>query len=366
MLLFVLACGTPSPDPEPPPPPALTEEQSRAVGKAFVAALEDGCDADAIDQMIDADALATRASEVSSLPREDFVEMLGKVNLGAGMCLRPGQFDQARVLRVEADASPHHVLVRRNGPGGFSYLDLLVRADDGEARIVDVMLFAAGQHYSESLADSREALEGVSNVEMLNNRSITARVNNLEAAGKFAEARELLNKLPESVRTSRIVMLRDVLLAARVGPEALDEAQAAFAKKYPDDPALLLQSIDRYMLQKRYDEALAAVDRVDDLVGGDTYLEVIRGNIQRLRGNHEVARGHFEAALQSEPDLAEAHLGLLEVALSTRDYLLAAQSFTALRNLGREPAPETMVQDRRYTRFFASPEGQGLLEAPLP
>jgi hypothetical protein len=41
--------------------------------------------------------------------------------------------------------------------------------------------------------------------------------------------------------------------------------------------------LDALLLEKKYDEALAAVDRIDKLVGGDPYLDTYRTNINALK-----------------------------------------------------------------------------------
>jgi predicted AlkP superfamily phosphohydrolase/phosphomutase/tetratricopeptide (TPR) repeat protein len=77
------------------------------------------------------------------------------------------------------------------------------------------------------------------------------------------------------------------------------------------------------MAEKRYDEALASLDRVTEadrsgsMAAADLYLRL---------GRSSDAREVYEHALAIDPDNAHAHLGMCRVALRRRDFSGAAQS----------------------------------------
>ena len=46
-----------------------------------------------------------------------------------------------------------------------------------------------------------------------------------------------------------------------------------------------LISIDAFLIHKEYDKAQAAIDRLDESLGGDPYLNVLRSTIFMEQGN---------------------------------------------------------------------------------
>lgn len=94
-------------------------------------------------------------------------------------------------------------------------------------------------------------------------------------------------------------------------------AMQMFRKLYPEDAAIDFISIDYFFLQKRFDEARKSIDRLDRAVGGDPYLNVIRGNAWMEEGRFDEARQAMEEAIKKKPDLANAYW--MRITLSLRE-----------------------------------------------
>jgi predicted Zn-dependent protease len=88
---------------------------------------------------------------------------------------------------------------------------------------------------------------------------------------------------------------------------------------YPDDPATDFLSIDGYMLQKQFDEAVKCLDRTNEQVR-DPLLLARRANILLLTKNVAEARKSAQEAIRGEPDFSDGYLVALDVAVADQNH----------------------------------------------
>ena len=81
---------------------------------------------------------------------------------------------------------------------------------------------------------------------------------------------------------------------------------------------------ERYAVAERYDEALAMVDKLDAIVGGDPYLAAHRGEILFSLNRLPEARAAALVAHKADASLDAAYATLANVAVQQRDFDEAA------------------------------------------
>jgi tetratricopeptide (TPR) repeat protein len=270
-------------------------------------------------------------------------------------------------LRVRALGGRPSVLFRLITDQGVNYHEyVLERSQAGGVKVVDVYVYATGELMSQTLR--RTVKQAVAFEEHGLSRRLAAwegdlakglqdvpRMQELFGAGRYAEALAMYRALPRTLQQDKSYMILLVLCAGQVSEEEYKDAVAEFRKLFPDDPALALISVDGLVMRGEYAEALAAVDRLDRIVGGDPYLDVVRSDICLGMGVPEKASAFARRAIRREPLLEEAHWAVVSVELERGDFAGVARALTEMEeNLGFRV--EGLEEDEAFAEFVSSQE----------
>src|SRR5262249_5809358 len=118
-----------------------------------------------------------------------------------------------------------------------------------------------------------------------------------------------------------------------------------------------LGSIGYHLLRKQYDDVLKAIDRIDTVIGGDPYLNVLRAETLLSAEHFKEARAAAEKAIEEEPKLQQGYRHRIDIARKESNH---ADVVTWLKNLveatGTRPTPAELEADERFTEFVKSPE----------
>ncbi len=157
-------------------------------------------------------------------------------------------------------------------------------------------------------------------------------INNMDAIKQFAQAvkgqgdvktaYDRYRSLPDELRSSKFLHIMAIQLAQKLGDsgESIPQEMERFKTSYPNDRAINILSIDYYIIKKQYDKSLEAVEGLNKSIGGDPYLDFIRGNILVAMQQSDKAKEAFEKAIQAEPDMEEAYVALLGIAVDKKDH----------------------------------------------
>jgi len=274
-----------------------------------------------------------------------------------------------KFLRLRTVGGQPRALFRllQNSEGGLNYHELILAPQPGGApRVPDFYVYLSAERMSETMR--RALLPAVAE----QNKGLIAKLTGQQSdfvrnlpkiqavqaqnrAGKHAEALATLKTLPASLQTDKNVLITRVGIAANVGEEEHLAALEAMRVALPGDPCLDIMSMDALFLRKKYAETIAAVDRVDKLVGGDSYLHVFRGAVQLAQKQLDKARECVQKALDAEPKMIQAHFTMIAVCLAQKDYAAVAKSLSYLENdMGVELNDLAQVPD--YADFVKSEE----------
>jgi predicted Zn-dependent protease len=181
-------------------------------------------------------------------------------------------------------------------------------------------------------------------------------------AKKYSRVLETYKRLPASMKKRKTVLT--LRLAAT---QSIDNAEYLrgvddYRKYYPKDAAIDLLGLGARVLRKSYDQALAGIDRIDDAVGGDPYLKVIRAEILEQQGKPVAARKMAEAAIVEDPTLQAAYFVLVTQTLNNRDFAKTAELLSTMeatlnirfKDLGAVPAYKEFVKSWEYRAWLNS------------
>jgi hypothetical protein len=273
------------------------------------------------------------------------------------------------LLRIHERDGAKRALFRLLMPGrGVGYHDcVLARGKDGQPTIVDIDVLAAGETLSAQfrtlfLAAAAEESKGFME-KLLTSESDLAKhygdiktMQRLTREGRPDEALRVYRSLPASLRQSKMVLLHRLRAAQALGPgDEYATALADLRARYPNDPCTDLLSVDDCLLRKRYDEALAGVDRLDKAVGGDPYNDVLRGNIHYMKGDRDAAIRCLNRAIAAEPTLEDPYWSLVQLSLDEKKFDETARLLSRIeKTLGLKLGDLTDID--AYAEFVKSAE----------
>ena len=319
--LFLIACNFEKKAPAAPKLVSPSEADARAFAEQFIENVN-GSNVARASAMVDWDTLLARATaDTSGSPRfragfikgaksneslASYVQQLSKtVDSGAKL----------RLLRVRGDEGGRSALIRILHPtGGVNYHEMLLTEERGVVRAADIYIYASGEYMSDTM---RRLYKMASTSEQpLIDRLLRKKHPFLQTAtmykdmaektanGQHAAAVALFKSMPPDLRKEKSVLVLYVTASSSMDEaqyqSAIDELRAA----HPNDAGIDLMLIDGYFLKQRYDDALAAIDRLDRDLNGDPYLDVLRATTCRLKGDEPNAGRYARRAVEREPELA--------------------------------------------------------------
>ena len=115
--------------------------------------------------------------------------------------------------------------------------------------------------------------------------------------------------------------------------------------------------INYHFLDQDFPKAAKAVDQLDQQVGGDPYLNLMRANIAIGQNDAEAARGFVEPLIKALPDKAPEGYGiLLDQAIETQNHVETTRILKALEDQNLLRFPIDFNKAEPFADYMASPE----------
>jgi tetratricopeptide (TPR) repeat protein len=269
-----------------------------------------------------------------------------------------------RLVRIDqsADAEPAPVF-RLLSQNSLNYHTLrLGRDGQGRLRVVDVDVFVSGEALSytmrrmlmSALSAAGSGRPGADQYEQ--DMKKVEEMQRIAAGGDLKTAMELWEKLPEGLRRQKPLMLYRIQYTQRLGGEAFEQAIKAFEKQFPDDGVVEMIRIQTHTAARRYDEALAAVDRLDKLIK-DPYLDLLRAQFFVSKKDAARAELHFERLLKWDPTFERGWGGLLVLSLGQKNHAKTIELLDRrAKAVGKPLSFEFMESSPDFADFVGSPE----------
>ena len=102
------------------------------------------------------------------------------------------------------------------------------------------------------------------------------------------------------------------------------------------------------------------LDRLDEKLGGDPYLDQFRGNALKMQGRNQEARVKFRNVIKADPSLSDPYYLLLELELADKAYAEVTRLLIdfhrhagmAYEDLKTEPLFAGYVQSDQYPKWL--------------
>lgn len=301
-----------------------------------------------------------------NLPEEPVRDIASKVKIGRDLGNRILKTLQEggsyRLVRVDVSGGGTPVPVfRLLQSGSLNYhFWKLERDPAGALRIGDIDIFISGEPLSRTLrrllipALAQAARDKAPEVVKLFEEIET--MQRVANGGDYATAIDLWKKLPESYRGDKALLLTRLQYAQKLGGSALDEAVKEFERRYPNDPVLDLIRCYALSAARQYDEALAAVERLDKTLQ-DPFLDVYRAQFHAGKRDFARARPAFERLVKWDPAFERGWGGLLMIALAERDWAETVRLLDRREKATGKALPPSVIESKKeFAEFVRSSE----------
>lgn len=335
-----------------------------AFGMHLAAALNDR-NAEQVAQLLDLRALGQRAAQ-SMMSNDREIEAFVKAFessaktsvVDATVTMLKRQNGAVKFMKVVRRGSETRPLLRYDfGDMGFDYAEyVLERSAASELRATDWYQLTRGQLISKSVSVASkllidpnpgfiQSLLGVREFDTSSIKTLRS-VGNLQRAGKYREALDLLDSLPASLLSVRIFATQRVFLASMTKDDVVyRKALAGMAEKFGNDPDAAMMLLDHYYYTGDIDKVLNCISLIEGRVGVDGLTELLRANILYSKERFAEMLAHAHESVRLEPDrlppywlvaLGYIHLNQFDHAIETYsaiakrfDYKFTRQDFAA-------------------------------------
>ena len=280
--------------------------------------------------------------------------------------LSAGDYRFLSVEETPEGATAHMRLIPADG--SLNYHRLTIGRNAGQQPVaVDVYVYVSGEPLSHTLGRMVGQLSGGSDANSLAVAQGMQRASAALQTGKPATAEAILSALPprwqkqKSIMQMRIVAASGIaaqkILAGKPIGNAYRQAVEAFQTTFPKADNLPLLLMDYHFLEKDFPKAAKTVDQLDQQVGGDPYLNLIRANIAIGQNDTEAARGLVKTLIKALPDKAPEGYGiLLDMAIESKDHAEVTRVIKALEAETPVRFPVDFNNAKPFADYMASPE----------
>lgn len=274
-----------------------------------------------------------------------------------------------RFLSVEETPEGATAHMRQIPPdGSLNYHRLTIgRNADQQPVAVDVYVYVTGEPLSHTLGRMVGQLSGGSEASSLAVAQGMQRASAALQAGKPATAEAILSNLPPRWQKQKSIMQMRIMAANGVAAQKMQagkpignayrQAVEAFQTTFPKADNLSLLLMDYHFLKQDYPKTAKAVDQLDQQVGGDPYLNLIRAKIAIGQNDAEAARGFVETLIKALPDKATEGYGiLLDQAIEIQNHVETTRILKALEAETPVRFPIDFNKAEPFADYMASPE----------
>ena len=362
---------------EPPsaPPKAVTQgrkitlNEAEALGRALEQAVQNQNAAE-FETLLDLAAMVAHGMPHEMRGTAQAMEVTrGILSTLSGNLLKNLSAGDYRFLSVEKTpegAAAHMRLIPADGSLNYHRLTIGRNADQ-QPVAVDVYVYVTGEPLSHTIGRMVGQLSGGSNADSLAIAKGMQRASAALQAGKPDSAEAILSALPAAWQKQKSIMQMRILAANGVAVQKMQagkpignayrQAVEAFQTKFPKADNLPLLLMDYHFLKQDYPKTAKAVDQLDQQVGGDPYLNLIRANIAIGQNDAEAARGFVETLIKALPDKATEGYGiLLDQAIEAQNHAETTRVLKALEAETPVRFPIDFNKAKPFADYMASPE----------
>ena len=250
--------------------------------------------------------------------------------------------------------------------GGHEYMFLLLKQGVSKPVIAEDLFFLTnGKVYSKVIAGvvqmaikpSESMLKRLFDIKDINT-DITesiSQIMKLVSENSYQQAYDLLEALPEEVKTTRYIIDIGVQISGAINDDLYEEQLSRLDKYYGNDPSTSFSLIDYHFLKKDYAKAVKTVGVLQRNLGNDAALESMVASIYFESGDMVLAKQHVLKAIEIETDFENSYWILANITNATKSYDETVAALTQLeKNFGYEFTSDDIAREPSYDQLIKS------------
>ncbi|MRG44933.1 tetratricopeptide repeat protein [Chitinophaga sp. SYP-B3965] len=260
------------------------------------------------------------------------------------VAMKSSEGGSGKLVRNYEKNGHRHLVFRFLNTGGITYMDFHLIKVGNVVKIEDMLGFETGEELTTALADGLNTI-GVEDENVKQSRLI----KEMEGRRDNLGIKELFEQLPVAQQQHKWMLMPYVNACWNIGrPE---DYKVAVEKWVKVNPYGYLRMIGACIALKDYEQALLAVDKVNERIGGegDPYLDYYKGAIHWQMGNHAAAKPFYEKVAAYDPDLLDNLSALIAIYVQDQEIDKAKK----------------LIAGYRASKVF-SQEGWSLLQKSFP
>lgn len=235
-------------------------------------------------------------------------------------------------------------LIRIDYPeGGHEYMVLSLSKSPGNKIIVTDMFFlSAGKELSVSLgaatqlmlSPSKSMLKRLFGGVQINTNIVEKfkKISKLRGAGKYQDAYNVLNSLPDAVKNKRVVLDMAVQFSQFINDDEYRKQLTLLDRYHGKDETTVFILIDHHFFNGDFDKAQSSIDRLIDKFGEDGALYNLKANTYYQSKDMSSAIHQARKAIMIEPEFEGAYWTLVTVLLEQKNYSDVVDVLNILEN----------------------------------
>jgi hypothetical protein len=270
------------------------------------------------------------------------------------------QAAQLRVLHKDGSFNILEIILVKNAVGTVKAVDMwnLIDGERDSDRVHRLAAMAAADE-NQGLLDRLVGKEKSFAKNLPTFRALVDAAQN----EKWPEVVANYKKLPPELQDDRLVATRYLMAINNVDPAEYRKAMAHYIASHASDASVSMMAIDYYFTDKRWDDAIKAIDVVEQRIGTDDgWLEMLRGNIRLEAGDKPGAKAHYAKSVAREPLLRNSYEVLIGLAMQEKNWPDTSKWLTAMEQDGKLTLNDLRTVPE-YAGFVASKEGKAFVKA---
>jgi tetratricopeptide (TPR) repeat protein len=314
----------------------VNKDEAKKVAEQLMVAFESP-NHTASGKLIDWDELLGRSIAGIQLSDKDRKEMMRGMKAGGAVKNFHRQIHQiAReqlndVLSVrDVDGETRALCRFFSSENGLVYMDFIFHEDKaGNVKVADMYSIGAGQKTTETMSQllnqvakslNKNVIQRMTSDDVfMENIGKVQQIKNLSLQNPRA-AMAMFKQLPDEMKNQKAFMLMRLQLATSLDDREYMAAMEAFRGRFGNDPALMLLSIDYYLLKEDYPKLMESIDRLNENVGGDPALDYMTASFHYMEGDIDRAKIGLEGVVAVAPDFHPAYENLIGIDMDNGDF----------------------------------------------
>jgi Flp pilus assembly protein TadD len=247
-----------------------------------------------------------------------------KLKLGNKVLQSLGSKGSYKLVKQYQQGAKLHLIFRLYSEGGgLNYHDFELVNKKDNVKIADMYIYTTGELFSKTMKDV------FTQILKANDKSLSGleKLGRLIQKGEYKKAKELLDDLPQNLKNTKAIQLRNIQLCLELDTAAYATALNKFQQDFPDDPSLNLVLLDNFITKEKYAEALNCINQLDKQISKDPLLDYHRGLLYNLQGKKEAALQAFESLYKNMPEFSAGAMELCTYYMDKGNYKQAGEIF---------------------------------------